>query len=353
MLARCRLLLLVLLFSAASVVQAQESSIEVLESPSGDAAADEAAGPPLCGTQPLSIASMQWPSAAILAQIHARLLAEHLECEVRMQEGDLAATGTSMGATGQPAVAPEMWISRIADIWNAAIQAQKVRQAGSAYEETVFEGWFVPEYTARSLPGVTTVEGLKQHAAAFGQGGGRGRFISCPPDWACNLINRNLLRANGLAEFFEVVEPANRFELDTLVAEAVSRREPILFYYWQPNAILAQFAFREVALGPYDKETFLCMGRASCASTTSTGFAPEPVVIAVAEWVFLEAPDVASYFQRAKMPLAEMNGMLLRLSQTGETIDSVVAWFLAERQAVWGSWVGLPVEAGGLTVDPQ
>jgi glycine betaine/proline transport system substrate-binding protein len=286
---------------------------------------------------------MQWPSAAILAQIHARLLAEHFECEVRVQEGDLAATGSSMGATGQPAVAPEM---------NSAIQAQKVRQAGSAYEEAVFEGWFVPDYTAQSLPEATTVEGLKQHAAVFGQGG-KGRFISCPPDWACSLINRNLLRVNGLGQSFEVVEPANRFELDTLIAEAVSRREPILFYYWQPNAILSQFEFSQVALGPYDNDSFLCMGRANCASTTPTGFAPEPVVIAVAEWVFLEAPDVASYFQRAKMPLAEMNGMLLRLSQTGETVDSVAAWFLAERRAVWGPWVGLAVEAPSPDVAPQ
>lgn len=354
MFVRCRSLLLALLLSVTPAALAQESSIEVLEAPSGtssgEAAAVDEGAPPRCGTQPVSIARMQWPSAAILAQIHARLLAEHFECEVRMQEGDLAATASSMGATGQPAVAPEMWISRIADIWNSAIQAQKVRQAGTAYEETVFEGWFVPDYTAQRLPEVTTIEGLRQHAAVFG-GDGKGRFISCPPDWACSLINRNLLRANGLAELFEVVEPANRFELDTLIAEAVSRQEPILFYYWQPNAILAQFDFTQVALGPYDKDSFLCMGRASCAATTPSGFAPDPVVIALAEWVFLEAPDVASYFHRAKMPLAEMNVMLQRLSQTGETVDSVVAWFLAERQAVWGPWVGLA--SPSLQVAPQ
>ena len=318
----------------------QDSIIE-LAAPGG-----AAAGPPACGTQPISIARMQWPSAAILAQLHAHLLATHFECEIRVQEGDLAATGTSMGATGQPAVAPEMWVTRIADIWNAALNAQQVRQAGTAYVETVFEGWFVPDYTATSLPGVTTVEGLREHAAQFGQNG-RGRFISCPVDWACSIINRNLLQANGLASLFEVVEPANRFELDTLIAAAVNRREPVLFYYWQPNAILAQFDVTEVELGPYDKDSFLCMGQEGCGSTTPTGFAPDPVVIALAEWVFLEAPEVAAYFQRAKMPVAEMNLLLQRLSQTGETVDSVVAWFLAERQAVWGPWVGLETGEDG------
>src|SRR5690554_1435461 len=151
-----------------------QSSIEVLEPASGLSsgempATDEAAGAPRCGTQAISVARMQWPSAAILAQIHGRLLAEHFECEVRLQEGDLAATASSMGATGQPAVAPEMWIARIADIWNAAIQAQKVRQAGTAYVEPVFEGWFVPDYVTAELPEVTSIEGLRQHAASFGR----------------------------------------------------------------------------------------------------------------------------------------------------------------------------------------
>jgi glycine betaine/proline transport system substrate-binding protein len=345
MIARLATLLLALMLPVAPMAHGQDSVIE-LGTPGGEAAAtEEEAGPPACGTQPISIARMQWPSAAILAQLHAKLLASHYECEIRLQEGDLAATGTSMGATGQPAVAPEMWVTRIADIWNSAVNAQKVRQAGTAYVETVFEGWFVPDYTATSLPEVTTVEGLREHAESFGQNR-KGRFISCPVDWACSLINRNMLRANGLASLFEVVEPANRFELDTLIAEAVSRQEPILFYYWQPNAILAQFDFTGVALGPYDKDSFLCMGRENCTSTTPTSFAPDPVVIALAEWVFLEAPEIASYFQRAKMPLAEMNLMLLRLSQTGETVDSVVEWFIAERQAVWGPWVALQPGAG-------
>jgi glycine betaine/proline transport system substrate-binding protein len=245
-----------------------------------------------------------------------------------------------------------MWISRVSDIWNAAIKAQEVRQGGTSYVETVFEGWFVPDYAVEAFPEIVSVEGLAARAADLGGPLRRPRFITCPIDWACHILNRNLLRATGLDGLFDVIEPANRFELDTLIAEAVSRREPIVFYYWQPNAILAQFAFREVGLGPYNKDNFLCMGRAACATPLPTGFAPDPVIIAVSEWVYLEAPQVASYFQRAKMPLAEMNRMLQQLSETGATVESVTERFIAERGAVWRPWAGLPgdpadrVEAG-------
>lgn len=358
--------LLTLAFASPMAI-AQESSIEVLQPPTGPssgevmpeatqtqtaqgetpAPAEPAApvAPPPCGTQAITIARMQWPSAALLSEIHARVLTEAFQCEVRIQEGDMATTGSSMGANGQPAVAPEMWISRVAEIWNAAIKAQEVRQAGTSYADPVFEGWFVPAYVVEKWPDVTTIEGLKARAAEMG-GGGKPKFVSCPLDWGCNIVNRNMIRANGLDQAFDVIEPANRFELDTLIAEAVGRNEPIVFYYWQPNAILSQFAFREVALGAYNKDNFLCLGRTACATPLPTGFAPDPVIIALSEWVYVDAPQVASYFQRAKMPFTEMNAMLQQLSEPGATVETVAARFIAERGEVWRPWAGL-AQAGG------
>jgi glycine betaine/proline transport system substrate-binding protein len=339
-----------LCFATAALAQ---GSIQTLEtSPGPDVPAEAAAPaepeppPPPCGTQPMTIARMAWPSAAILAEVHSRLLTAYYQCNVQLAEGDLAATGSSMGATGQPAVAPEMWIARIADIWNAAMQGQKVRQAGLAYADPVFEGWFVPDYAVAQWPEVTTIDGLKAHAADFegAPGSSRGRFISCPVDWGCAIVNRNLLRAYGLDQSFEVVEPANRFEMDTLIAEAVGRKQPILFYYWQPNAILSQFAFRPVTLAPYDHDAFLCMGRVACATPTPTGFAPDPVITAVAEWVYLNAPQVAAYFSRARMPVPEMNLMLQELGEPGATVETVADRFVAERAEVWRPWVGLPAQ---------
>ena len=154
------------------------------------------------------------------------------------------------------------------------------------------------------------------------------------------MINRNLLRANGLTDLFDVVEPANRFELDTLISEAESRKQPILFYYWQPNAVLAQFAFKPVNLGPFNKDNFICLGRVACANPQPSSFSPDPVIVAVAQWVFLDAPEVAAYFQRAHMPFGEMNTLLQNLNEPGATIESVADAFVAARGEIWQQWVG-------------
>ncbi len=304
------------------------------------AADDEPQAPAPCGGETITIARMQWPSAQLLAEIHARLIKQNFGCDVQVVPGDLAATASSMGANGQPAVAPELWITRVADVWNNALKGQEVRQAGVTYSDPVFEGWFIPDYVAAAHPELKSVADLKDDWRVFATGGRKGRFISCPPDWGCAVVNRNLIRANGLSDLFEVVEPANRFELDTLISEAESRKEPILFYYWQPNAVLAQFGFKSLGLGPYNKDAFNCLGRVACSDPQPSGFAADPVIVALAQWVYLDAPDVAAYFQRAHMPFAEMNTLLQQLNEPGATIASVADGFVTARGDVWKAWVG-------------
>ncbi|HEY4199008.1 MAG TPA: glycine betaine ABC transporter substrate-binding protein [Devosiaceae bacterium] len=299
-------------------------------------AQNQAAPAPPCGTGAITIARMQWPSAAILAAIHARLLKAQFGCSVEVVDGDMAATGSSMGTTGQPAAAPEMWITRIADIWNSGIKGQQLRQAAPTYDVSSFEGWFVPTYVTDAHPEVTSAASLKGLASA----GEKLRFISCPIDWGCAVINRNLIKAEGLDGLLDVVEPGNRFEMDTLIAEAVGRKEPFAFYYWQPNAILSQFKFQPLDLGPYDHDALQCLAQQACAAPKPGSFAPEPVVIAVADWVFADIPAVAGYFQRATMPIGEMNALLAELGEPNATVDTVADRFVAERAEIWQKWAG-------------
>jgi glycine betaine/proline transport system substrate-binding protein len=336
---RFRLVLIVLLFPLCWGAEGQDSVVSLPPADPSASSSVEPEAPRPCGGETITIARMQWPSAELMAEIHARLVSQNFGCAVEVVPGDLAATASSMGTNGQPAVAPELWITRIAEIWNAALKGQEVRQAGVTYVEPTFEGWFVPDYEAEAHPEILSIEGIKARAADFAVNG-RPRFISCPPDWGCAVVNRNLLRAHGMDGLFDVVEPANRFELDALIAEAMSRKEPLLFYYWQPNAILAQFGFKSVDLGPYNKDNFLCLGRVACASPQPSGFAADPVIVALAQWVYLEAPDVAGYFQRARMPFAEMNTLLQNLSEPGATVESVADAFVAARGEIWQPWVG-------------
>ena len=328
------------------MVQPALAQFEVLDT-AQDAVGQGAAGQgaetvvepaPVCGNRPLSIARMSWPSAALLAEIHARILATEFDCEVRVVQGDQAATASSMGSIGQPQVAPELWINRIADLWNGAMEGQMVRSAAPSYATSQFEGWYMPATLAGNF---TTTPAAIDLAAALPQlqPDAPLRFISCPLDWACSVINRNLVAAHGLTGLVEIVEPANRLDMDRLIAEGLNRREPFLFYYWQPNAILAQLDFTAIDMGAYDEAAAQCLAERDCADPQPSAFPSDTVVIALAERVFTDTPEIARYFQRASLPLEEMNDLLAQLNASGGTIEAIADRFVAERTALWRGWV--------------
>lgn len=294
-----------------------------------------------CGSEPVSIARMQWPSAAILAYVHATIVDTELGCDTSVVSGDLSATASSMATTGQPLVAPEMWIGRVAEIWNSALESQAVRPGGQSFSGSALEGWFVPDSLIETVPELTSVAAIEAHIEAFQpEGGGKPHFISCPVDWACSIINRNLLAAHGLSGRFELVEPANRFEMDSLIGSAMSRNEPVLFYYWQPNAVLAQFDFTGLDGGAYDAEAMACLAQRDCTDPQPSSFVPEPVVIALAESVFSDLPRIAAYFQRASMPLETMNALLAWQNEQQASAEETAAHFIEAYPAIWRNWVG-------------
>jgi glycine betaine/proline transport system substrate-binding protein len=315
-----------LLAGAPAVAQEESSIIEL-------------AGP--CDGRELQIARMPWTSAAILAEIHARLIRRAFGCVVRVVAGDLAATSSSMVSTEQPAVAPEMWITRVADIWNSAVGANKVRSGGPSYSGGAFEGWFIPRFVAEAWPELRSAASVAEHFDVFASEGEKGRFISCPPDWACSIINRNLMNAYGYDDMFEIVEPGNRFEFDTLIAEAASRQEPVLLYYWQPNAVLSQLDLQPLDMGAYSAAAANCLARRGCSDPEPSAFSPEAVVAALAEWVVEDAPEIASYFQRAAMPFDVMNALLAWQSEQGASVESTADHFVEAYESVWSVWASV------------
>ncbi|WP_169195560.1 glycine betaine ABC transporter substrate-binding protein [Devosia sp. MC1541] len=329
------------LFLAAMTISAQ-AQFSVLN----DGAAPSEATPstaesvalPACGTQPIAMAKMGWPSAALLAEVHANILREAYDCDVQFVQGDLAATASSMGAAALPTVAPEMWVSRIAEVWNSAMDSQLVRSAAPSYDTQSFEGWFMPTQTAQLFTGAPNLANLAE-AIPLLSSGEKIPFISCPVDWACSIINRNLIEALGLGSLVEVVEPANRFEMDKLIAEAVNKRDAFLFYYWQPNPVLAQLDFTPVDMGAYDEAAAKCLASLNCALPKPSAFAPETVVIALSENLVVNSPLIAGYFQRATLSLKEMDAMLAELSQPGASEEAVAAQFVERNQSIWRAWV--------------
>lgn len=294
-----------------------------------------------CGTGQITIAEMGWPSAAILANIHATLLRAEFDCTVALVPGEPEATLASMATTQQPAVAPELWVSRQAEVWNGAMRAGSARAAAPSFSGGPLEAWFVPAYVVDNNPGLGGVGDIMDHWRVFvAEGEERAQFRSCPAEWACSVINRNMAAGLGLDERFDMVEPSDRFTMDAALTDAVARRAPILTYYWQPNALIDRLDLVPLDMGTFDAGNAQCMALRDCVPFGGSGFAPDTVVIAVAEWIFTDTPDIADYFARASIPLAEMNRLLAWQAEQEASPEAVAQHFLITGRDIWHPWVG-------------
>lgn len=301
----------------------------------------EAAPANPCATEDFTIAEMGWPSAAILAHIHAKVIAAQFQCPVRLIAGDPEATLSSMTTTRQPALAPEIWASRHADLWNGALGAQSLRAAGDTFGGGPLEAWFVPRYVRENHPGLDAASGLGDYWRVFAPAGTeRAELVSCPPDWACAMTTPKMIEAYGLGEWFEAVEPFDRFGLDRMLGEKVAQRAPVLAYYWQPNGLIARLDLIPLDMGPFDLGNAQCMALADCVPFGPSSYAPDTVVIAAAEWVFTDAPELAAYLGRARMPLEEMNRLLNWQAENEASADEAATHFIVTRPDIWQGWVG-------------
>lgn len=294
-----------------------------------------------CASDDFTIAEMGWPSAAILAHIHAKIIATRYQCPVRLISGDPEATISSMTTTRQPALAPEIWASRYAELWNGALRAQSVRAAGDAFSGGAHEAWFVPRFVQDNHPGLRSAARLGDFWRVFArEGAEKGEIFSCPSEWACNLITKKMVSALGLDERFDIVEPFDRFTLDRMLSDRVAQREPVLTYYWQPNALIARLDLIPLEMGAFDLGNAQCMALTNCVPFGPSTYAPDSVVIAAAEWVFTDAPEIASYLGRARMPIDDMNKLLAWQAEHEATPEEVATHFIITRPDLWRDWTG-------------
>ena len=68
-----------------------------------------------CGA--VTIASMNWASAELMASVDKIILDKGYGCDVSVVPGDTMPTFTSMNEKGRPDVAPELWINAVPTRW--------------------------------------------------------------------------------------------------------------------------------------------------------------------------------------------------------------------------------------------
>tara|TARA_R110002124_G_scaffold36451_18_gene117507 strand:+ start:679 stop:1719 length:1041 start_codon:yes stop_codon:yes gene_type:complete len=296
-----------------------------------------------CGTdRTIDIAEMTWPSAAALAQIHAKILAAGYDCNVEIVTGDTVPTTSSMVTRGSPAVAPELWTSTVQEQWDTAIEDGSVVALGDAISDGTIEGWFIPRYTQEANPEIVSAETAIANPQVFPdpEEPNKGRLYSCPPGWGCELATSALYNAYDMSDAWNLFSPGSGGALDASIARAFTREEPILFYYWGPTAILGKYDAVALDMGETKPEVYACNTNPDCTEPAGvTAYPSSPAIVGAAAWLQEEAPAVAQYFSKVGLTNAQISELLVYGDENQADAEATAMNFLKTKQDVWTNWV--------------
>lgn len=296
-----------------------------------------------CGD--VTIASMNWQSAEVLASLDKFILNEGYGCNAEIIQGDTVPTITSMTEKGQPDIAPEGWVDLLPDVVNAGVADGKLVVASTVLTDGAVQGWWMPKYLADAHPDIKTIDDVLKHPELFPdpEDKSKGAIHNGPQGWGGTVVTAQFFKAyGGEAANFTLVDTGSAAGLDGSIAKAYERQEGWVGYYWAPTALLGKYEMVKVDYGvPFDAaEWKRCNTVADCPDPKKNEW-PRDTVQTLVTKAFSEraGDDVMTYLNKRAWSNDTVNKLMAWMTDNQASGDEGAKHFLEENGAIWKKWV--------------
>ncbi|MFD1744146.1 glycine betaine ABC transporter substrate-binding protein [Rhizobium helianthi] len=295
-----------------------------------------------CGE--VEIASMNWESAAIAAEVDKFILEKGFGCQIRLVKGDTIPTFETMLANGKPDIAPELWVNSINERLSEAVRSGKLAQGAEILADGAVEGWWIPKFIADAHPSIRTVQDALANPQLFSKENGEGRGVvhSCPPDWACRVTTANLFRAVGAQDKgFDLLNTSSGEELEASIAKAIAAKTGWLGYYWAPTGILARHEMVKLSFDvPFDQlEWDSCTSVAGCLNPKVNSYPTSQAFTLMTAAFAQREPEISSYLQQRKWGNATVSALIAWKDDNKVSQTEAARHFLKENLGIWTRWL--------------
>ncbi|MFN7103301.1 MAG: glycine betaine ABC transporter substrate-binding protein [Pseudorhizobium sp.] len=306
-----------------------------------------------CGA--VSIAEMNWGSAAIAAHIDKIVLERGFGCSVTLVPGDTVPTFSSMNTAGTPDMAPEFWINAVRGDLSRATAENRLELGAEILADGAVEGWWVPKFLVDANPDIRTVEDALARPDLFPapEQPDKGALYGCPSDWSCQVTTANLFRAFAAADQdFVLVEPPTAGELEASIKQAFAEQTGWLGYYWAPTAILGKYQMVKLSFGvTHNKpEWDACTTVPDCASPERNAYPTSQAFTLYTEGFAEKAADTVDYLNRRQWSNATISRVLAWQLENQASNSETAEYFIESHQDVWSQWLS-PIVAAKIRTD--
>jgi glycine betaine/proline transport system substrate-binding protein len=292
-------------------------------------------------------AGLDWESNAFHTAVAQRIVRDGFGCAVDTLPGATIPLLNGL-ARGEIQVVMEVWMSNPPPSWAEGVAAGKLVEVGTNFPDAT-QGWYVPRYLVEGqgapAAGLKSVADLPRFKALFAdpEEPTKGRFLNCPAGWQCEVFNGKKLAAYGLAGSYTDFRPGTGAALDAAVVSALTRKRPVLFYYWGPTWLLGHWGQDLVQLDEpaYDAAVWKAMSEAKDAKDvkTATAYPTVRVVIGARKDFLDSAPQLHRFLQRYRTSAQLVSEALAYMRQNTASADDAARRFLKVHEALWTQWV--------------
>lgn len=294
--------------------------------------------PAIAQDGPIRLTLHDWTGQLITTQLMGSVLSE-AGFPVEYVQADYLAQFAGL-ETGDLHIAMEIWETTGREAMDAATATGNVVNLGPTGMQAKEEWWY-PLYMRDLCPGLPNWEALLDEAcaAAFStaETAPSGRYLGGPVTWGG--FDEERIEALDLP--FEVIHAGTDAALFAELESAVQRQAPIVLWVYAPHWAPAKYEGEWVEFPEYTVECYTDPAWGLNPDATHDCGKPFGDIWKVA-WAGLDEafPGAQAVVEAFTIDNAEMGAMITAVDLEGQSIDGVVAQWMAANADRWQGWIG-------------
>lgn len=292
--------------------------------------ADEAPDVPAADDEVRLVAN-PWPGSYANANVAKIVLEQELGVSVEIVEIDENAQWAGLDDGSLDAVL-EIWPSGHGD--NIATYIEELGSVEDLGELGALGqiGWFIPSFVLDDHPEMTSWEGLAGNEGIFAtaETGDSGQFLAADPSFV--QFDEHII--NNLGLDLEVIQSGSEAAQLTAVEAAIEREEPVLFYFYTPHWLHAQYDLTMVELPEW---TPAC--EEAPEVERDCGY-PEDVLFKAASADLSERlPDVHTVLANFQLQNEDQDAITFAMDVEGKDAEEAARAWVDANEDVWRAWL--------------
>lgn len=289
----------------------------------------------------VAISDLTWDGASAIAHVLEAIITGPMDSEADivdgLSDGNLVAEGMDKG-DGSADVYTDLWMPNRQPIWDNFIEGNESVKVNQPYQGT--QGMFVPTYMADKVSSFDDLAKPEIAAMFDKDGNGKGEYWAGGADWASAKMWQIKFKSYGLSDLWEPILVPQATFLAELKGQ-IAAEDPVLFYYWTPEAVHAQYDLTSLTEAPrtegcedinLDQEDWLESSTFSCENKDAS------IYIAYSKSLEERNPAVASMLSKVQLDPAAINDWILQISDGEDAADVAETW-VEENSDLVDTWI--------------